>query len=1829
MPKIGEVITDFKPIDNEEIITDFKPVTDTALISELESTPDVPRETSPYGMKPSLTPVLSMFDNPKQEADKIKTAISDSYIFGVDPSMTYSFKDEFAKAKTIRNIDIQKLKGTSTLGKSALPKQTGEAEKQDITVQSARTVLGGLVDTAKLPWQALRIYGGLSEMIGGTRDIATYASEKMQDIETFKKGLNLGTLDEFRKATPQTLDEAFSFKAIPWWINSVLETGTSMAPTIAVGGAFAALGKPIVGLLLGGAIGGLMESENTYNEAKKKGWSNDDAAIAATEMMIASGVLNSLSLSRMLKKLPPNLAGKIFNLIGTGAVEYVTELAEEPSEALILQEGIQGAIAATKQAAIPLLPVFLTGMAGGIGGAEITKKTMPLTEKQQQIIKKQQGLLGDEWRHITGEEAQKSIDRASNMPLGVETVYEGMIDGLTATGMSEEKANTEAIQAIIQTDEGREYIQNVIEVGEKIAQSQASETTEESQPEITPEQETEDLFNGFDKIAESDALETMTDDEIIEELSSTAIEPSVPSEAQKQAALSPKILFHGTSAKDNIATFKGDVVYLSDNPQEAKAFAESAILGGSRGEGKSRVLNVAIPEGKTKNIDEIVQAAVMEGDIDTVISEQAKIARTEGYEFLSFNHPSSIRGKGDFEAIVAINPNKLKTVPRETLTKQAVADAKTREVQKGQVELLKEQSKSKPRELHTYKVGDVVEINGKKVEIKKIIKDSFGEPQRVSVQPVEKVTKTIKDKTFDMPQKPYDISPFTEIVEGEAKLAVGKIEAKDISAAEDVIKNVFARIDTILGKGTVSVGFKPSKTILDALSTNVKQKALGEHGLSLSDKFSVAGLYQHTHTLTGNGLKHIITFAEELKSDPKGLKRTGFHEGWHGAEEILESLAASGNQEAKDILKTLKSEIQLAEDRAEAFADFGMGKTPETLSAKVRAIFERIMAFFRQLGDYLAGRGITSKAEVNIFFEKVWTGEFADRTAEGRERTALSIDEFADFKQSMDAGKFESPAEKEIGDYAELLKKDYDSLTDKERNIVNNLMADEGMLSIKDINKQTRKTMSEWTFKEVIESDAEIKAMIIKAVRAAREAYKAGNKAGVEAEKAKIISLYQRRKKISAIKDTLAIPDNVMKKITRNRDIGLMSNYEFKQYMDEIYIKSVEIAETAQAKAELTDLIFTKRLQKVENYRKALKLPAIEKMTTEQLRQFAEALEPFADGDTFLTERELETVDKTDLKGIRTWREARLKLAQEAGASIAEIEALKVKESDEYRYDTALAESNPFYNLLVTETTRKLMEADARYYDVEKKAHELAKKSNASRQRTTIEKLIPQDKQIMEYLEAPAEMKNALAEEMTPEQIDYAHFMQEYFGDYLEYLIKVKALTKGRENYFVHMRRTFLEDVKEAGLIKAFSNIFTNYQQDEAVFNIMDEDTGNILPLEKFFQFALHRSGNLEPTANITRAFLTYVRMAEKKRSLDELIPKMDIYAQSLTPQHYTPRGLETDRSMKKFVNKYINNKKGRRIRWIGKQNGKIDMTIRALRTFTSVLDLGLNIPVGIASTIGEQVTDFEVLGAKKYALGTSRLFTEQGRKIVDDYKEFTGKTAWDEIIEPDKQVSERLMEGLFILFRVASVKANQQFLLGSLTEQEFKSGKIDSQRLAELKLEMGRWRQTEASESLVGSTAAGGGAIQYKKWAVPIIRTTAKDISILASDLKNKSIGEALTTREAQELKRLIGIVTFATIVGAMMIGDDDDRSFIGQLRAKAYREMMTLMQGVDPKLWLSSPRVLTFLAKLGDNLHKILILEEYKTKEGYKGVEGLKKQLTPVVVKQLSEDDNKPQRR
>ena len=777
--------------------------------------------------------------------------------------------------------------------------------------------------------------------------------------------------------------------------------------------------------------------------------------------------------------------------------------------------------------------------------------------------------------------------------------------------------------------------------------------------------------------------------------------------------------------------------------------------------------------------------------------------------------------------------------------------------------------------------------------------------------------------------------------------------------------------------------------------------------------------------------------------------------------------------------------------------------------------------------------------------------------------------------------------------------------------------------SKKDVISKVSSKAEEEYLKEIYRNEQVSREEFTRAVNKARIAFKEGNAAELKKLRNSIKWMVKRKETLKNVRDYFGLTDTEMSKISRKNPL-LMDEADFAQYLKDVNLKAIDLRDNKWAKIELMNLVEQKRLQKVDNYRRALELPSIDKMTTDQLRQFAKLLEPFQNDDIFLTQRELETVDKTDLKGIKTWREARERLAKEAGVPIEELAKVKVAWNENFKWDSSLREQDPFFDLLVTKMTESMMGAEMKVHNVESKIYDLAKKAEKSRKRGIVERMIPQDELIFQYLEAPQAEKNAVAQQMTPEQLRMAHFMNQYFSNALNYLIAIKTVEHGRQNYITHIRKSFMENMRDKGIKEAITGLFTAYQEDQIGFNILDDDTGNILPLEKFFQFSLHRTGELDPTKNVTRAFMTYVAMFEKKKAFDAIIPKLDIYTQSLTPVKYTPRGLEFDRSLKTFVNKWINNKKGRKISYdsVIRQGGVLDLGIRALRTITTMIDLGFYVPAQIINFMGEQITTMVPLGYKEYAKSIALMRTDKGKRILKKYEFFTERSLWEEFTAPGKEIQQRLMDGMFGLFHISTVAANKQFLLASMTKEEWANEELSPERLAKIKLDMGRFRAIPGANSLVGSTSIGGSAMQYKAWAVGPTRTLIKDISTMAEKIKKKQYGEAFTADEARELYRIVGFTLAVTTLAALAGDDDDDGSFIGKMKARILREIYTLTQGMDPTFWLSW-RSLSYLTQLGTALKNLLFLEEYETKEGLKGVNQLKKAVTPGMIRALPDEE------
>ena len=723
-----------------------------------------------------------------------------------------------------------------------------------------------------------------------------------------------------------------------------------------------------------------------------------------------------------------------------------------------------------------------------------------------------------------------------------------------------------------------------------------------------------------------------------------------------------------------------------------------------------------------------------------------------------------------------------------------------------------------------------------------------------------------------------------------------------------------------------------------------------------------------------------------------------------------------------------------------------------------------------------------------------------------------------------------------------------------------------------------------------------------------------------------------RRMAYRAVREVFDLTDADLAKIRKGRDIMALSPQEFRQFISEAEKLGEEMAKVRNARIELETVIHEKELRKWENVRDVLKLPSVNEMNVEQLNKLNEVLSQYKTGDEFLPVRMMETLPRTRLENARTVREVLEILAKDKGLTVEQVSKIKVTEFHRFMGDYKLAREHPFFEWLVLRKNENILEANARIIELSDKLDNLIKAARISRKRGIIERLIPTDKEIVKWLESNIADRITLAEKMTFEELKTAEFMDNTFREYYDFLVKrhIEKQWDSRfvDKYFPHARRGFLEAWKEDGVLKAFKEMQDIYAQDLKYMDILNEQTGEILPYEKWIGFTQFRTDKLIPTANASRAFEAYVTALEKARHLDAMVPEIMAYVHALSPRKMTEHGLELDTSLKRFVKEWVNANKGRVPKGFFQPGGKMDWTLRSSMLLTRIIDLGFNFPTQAAAPIGEQMMNLTILKGAAYKTALIRRATKQGRDILAKYKNFVGRSLFDEMSRAANNAGDILMSGMFGIFHGAIRKGNEIFLLGKMTSEEFASGVISTKRLAELQVEMNKYRAVRGTESIMGRTAEAKSFLQYKSWAVPPLRATYDNTKDLIKILRQKGIKAAFASEEGKELFYSIGVGTAIAGFGWGLYTDlskKKDRTFVEDITYKAMRDALSIYGTFDPSLW-SSIRITGFFEDLSKALHDLILLEEYKTTGKLKGTVEFQRTVTPRVIKQIIPEEKEP---
>lgn len=721
-----------------------------------------------------------------------------------------------------------------------------------------------------------------------------------------------------------------------------------------------------------------------------------------------------------------------------------------------------------------------------------------------------------------------------------------------------------------------------------------------------------------------------------------------------------------------------------------------------------------------------------------------------------------------------------------------------------------------------------------------------------------------------------------------------------------------------------------------------------------------------------------------------------------------------------------------------------------------------------------------------------------------------------------------------------------------------------------------------------------------------------------------------RRRKVSVIKDFFGLTDRELKSISQ-KDIAYMTDPEFNEFLNDISARAFEFSVVLQKRNEIMDLINTKDLKKTENLRKSMKLPLIDKMSDEQLDIYYATLAQYSFDDMFLPTRMLETIDRTKLKDRKTYREVREFMVETTGKEMLEFENVLSKEADRFKYDGLLAQENALYELILKDVYTEFAGSEQIVVKRRDEVNYLAKRARKSKKRSFFDRISPTDERVISWLESKNKVE--LAKEMTDDELAYANYLKTKWEEMYEYLVLNEYLGTGIDNYYAHIRRGFTEAMVKDGFTSAVGEMFKSQEVEALKFEIMDSQTGEVLPMEKFFANSLKRTGKLVPTQDSARAFITYMTNFEKMRAINTVTPLVSAYTLVSTPQKTTNEGLLLRGDINRVIKEWLNNKRGRKhsLGGIVKQGGKLDRSIRFARAVITVKDLGLSIPVGVASTLGEQVATFRQMGIKKHALSKKRRLSKKGQAIIKKYESFVGETLWKDLTQAGRTTGNKLMTGMFSLFHISTRMANIDYLLGSMTNDEFNQGELSNERLAELKLEMGTFRAISDMKSIVGSTSVGSAFTQYKSWAIPLAVSVTKDLKSVSVGLAKK---EFKNVWQSKELKRTFNsaLITILGILGSAMLPDDDD-TLIGKTIQKAKREIITILQALSPRTLFSTPRLISWIDDMSTAINTWVKLEKYadsnKEKAGeLKGPPAVWRQLKPSAINLFEKQEQKPRK-
>lgn len=328
---------------------------------------------------------------------------------------------------------------------------------------------------------------------------------------------------------------------------------------------------------------------------------------------------------------------------------------------------------------------------------------------------------------------------------------------------------------------------------------------------------------------------------------------------------------------------------------------------------------------------------------------------------------------------------------------------------------------------------------------------------------------------------------------------------------------------------------------------------------------------------------------------------------------------------------------------------------------------------------------------------------------------------------------------------------------------------------------------------------------------------------------------------------------------------------------------------------------------------------------------------------------------------------------------------------------------------------------------------------------------------------------------LTAEEEAAATYLRDYFKKAKEDL----KLERFRKNYITNIEKNFTEKLFSSGSLFDAVKSFMKPKAVDIPLDVMLA-IDNVVGTKKFFRFALQRRGAGDVTTDVRRIFNEYSTLVETKKALDQILPEGEAAIRLLLQNRSAA-----------WTREFLQNLKGRaldfkfrtgKMGWAGALGNRIvDLEYIHL--------LGANYKSAIKNVIGGESNAFIFQPIDNYLSGKARLIfsPKKAYKIISNMGLLDGSyvdVARQGLIKKGKKV---INSALYGLMQTAEYEIRGSFLLGEMTQAEWKAGKMTPERFREVldKIAITQGIYSKVDSPLFVQTVLGREIMQFNRWRI------------------------------------------------------------------------------------------------------------------------------------------------